>query len=57
MFHNIFNFNFRQQCEIDNTIETLKEEFIIEWKHHVLIKVKLRTLVDFKKSINTIYVK
>ena len=53
MFHNIFNFNLRRQCEIDNTIETLKEEFIIEWKHQMLIKVKLRTLVDFKISINT----
>ena len=41
--HNIFNFNFKWQCEIDNTREALKEQFIIEWKHHMLIKPKLRT--------------
>ena len=41
--HNIFNFNFKRQCEIDNTREALKEQFIIEWKHHMLIKPKLRT--------------
>ena len=33
--HNIFNFNYKRQCEIDNTREALKEQFIIEWKHHM----------------------
>ena len=56
--YNIFNFKFKPQCEIDNTRVALKEQFIIEWKHHMLIKPKLRTYVNFKDSFNTeIYVK
>ena len=47
--HNIFNFNFKQHCEIYDTEEALEEQSTIEWKHQMLIK--LRTYVDFNTEI------
>ena len=51
--HNIVNFKLKRECEIDNVRRALTEQFMNEWKQHMLQKPKLRTYATFKHSFGT----
>ena len=37
--HNIFNYKHKRECEIDNIKETLTEQFVIERRQYMLLKL------------------